>query len=118
MHQPQISYKSLRKLSPETARTAVLQYLSTNNGNISGTAGVFGVTRATVYDILRREDLKDRSKAPKRVANKTSMEITLRITKSRKRTGYGAKRLRKYLYKRYKIIIPVSTIKGILNRST
>lgn len=63
-----IDYKSLRKISPEAARSAVLDYLSSNKGNIAECARVFGVTRITIYDILkksRERDLKDRSKAPK-----------------------------------------------------
>ena len=63
-----IDYKSLRKISPEAARSAVLDYLSSNKGNIADCARVFGVTRVTIYDIVRKSrqgDLKDRSKAPK-----------------------------------------------------
>ena len=64
-----IDYKRLRKVSPEAARTAVLQYLKSNRGNISQTARVFGIQRVTVYDILKKQqtgNLKDRSKAPKK----------------------------------------------------
>ncbi len=64
---PYINYKTLRKVNPETARLAVLQYLKSNRGNISKTARVFGIQRVTVYDILKKQqmgNLKDRSKAP------------------------------------------------------
>lgn len=65
----QIDYKALRKVSPEAARTAVLQYLKSNRRNIAQAARVFGVQRVTVYDILKKQkegDLKDRSKVPKK----------------------------------------------------
>lgn len=64
-----IDYKNLRKISPEAARTTVLQYLKSNRGNIADCARVFGIERAVVYDILKKQkerDLKDRSKAPKK----------------------------------------------------
>ncbi len=67
--EPQIDYKTLRKVSSEAARLAVLQYLKSNKGNISKTARVFGIQRVVVYDILKKQqtgNLKDRSKAPKR----------------------------------------------------
>ncbi len=68
-----IDYKKLRQLNPEAARTAVLEYLSSNGGNIADCARVFAIQRPVVYDILqkaRENNLKDRSKAPKRVWNK------------------------------------------------
>lgn len=74
----QINYKELRKISPETARKAVLEYLKTNRGNIAETTRLFGINRPVVYDILGKTqegDLKDRSKAPKHQPNKTSVEI-------------------------------------------
>lgn len=62
-----IDYKHLRRISPEAARTAVLDYLLSNKGNVADCARVFGVTRVTIYDILKKNiegDLTDRSKAP------------------------------------------------------
>lgn len=120
MHQPQISYKLLRKSSPETARMAVFQYFESSK-NISETARVFGVTRLTIYDVIQKSkegNLKDRSRAPKTIANKTSEALVRKIIRTHKRTGYGAKKLSKYLLERQKIKIPVSTIKGIMRRVT
>ena len=45
-----IEYKALRKVSPETARLAVLEYLKTNRGNISDAARVFGINRSVWYN--------------------------------------------------------------------
>lgn len=64
-----IDYKKLRQLNPETARLAVLEYLSSNGGNISDCARTFAIQRVVVYDILKKSregNLKDRSKAPKK----------------------------------------------------
>ncbi len=62
-----IDYKQLSKVNPEAARFAVLGYLKTNNHNISQTAQIFGINRAVVYNILRKEnegDLKDHPRTP------------------------------------------------------
>lgn len=119
MKQAQISYKVLRKINPEAARTAILQYAASVNNNISLTASFFGVTRLTVYDILEKSkvgDLNDRHKAPKKVANKTLNRVILKIIGARKRYGFGAKRLSDYLLKQNKIKISPGTVKGILKR--
>jgi len=73
-----ISYKELRKINPEAARLAVLEYLRANELNISETAKIFGINRPVVYDILKKEkegDLSDRSKAPKISPSKTSQAV-------------------------------------------
>jgi len=49
-----IDYNELRKINPEAVRTAVLEYLNTNP-NISETARMFSITRAVVYDILKKD---------------------------------------------------------------
>ena len=62
-----INYQVLRKINPEAARLAVIEYLKTNKGNISEAARVFGIQRTVVYDLLKKEeegDLRDRSLAP------------------------------------------------------
>ena len=59
---PRIDYKALRKVSPETARLAVLEYLKTNGRNMSNAARVFGINRPVVYDILGK-----RGKATRRI---------------------------------------------------
>jgi len=60
-----IDYKQLRKINPEAARRAVLEYLKTNNHNISEAASIFGINRPVVYHIIKKEkegDLRDRAK--------------------------------------------------------
>lgn len=115
-----MNYKILRKVNPEAARLAVLQYLSSNGGNISDCARVFGIQRLTIYDILKKDrskSLKDHSKAPKTVANKTPTEIFGKVLKAAAETGYGPKRLATYLEINYKIKIPFGTLRGILRRN-
>ena len=48
-----IDYKQLRRINPEAARKAVLEYLRTNNHNISEAAFIFGIRRPVVYDIIK-----------------------------------------------------------------
>lgn len=116
---PQISYKLLRKINPEAARTAVIEYLASNKGNIAEAARVFGIQRLTVYNIIKKNqeaDLNDRPKAPGRVVNKTSVEVVNRIFFAQKMTGYGARRLRKHLIQKYGMTIAYGTLRGILRR--
>lgn len=115
---PQISYMLLRKISPETGRTAVLEYLKSNKGNVTKTAIVFGIQRSTIYNIIRRSphNLKDKSRAPHKVANKTDYDTEQKILEAAARTGYGAKRLQKFLKEQYKIKIAYGTLRGILRR--
>lgn len=116
---PTINYASLRKINPEAARTAVLEYLSSSR-NITATARAFGIQRLTVYDILKKgqtANLKDRSKAPNRVANKTKPDIEQKIRVSAFKTSLKGKSLQKFLYERYKLKIAYGTLRGILRRS-
>lgn len=119
-----IDYKSLRKISPETARTAVLQYLS-GSGNISQTAKAFGLQRAVIYNIIKRSGpprqlagggLKDLSRAPKKIANKTIPNFEKMIVEIYHQTGFGPKRLLKIL-KQKRLNIPYGTLRGILRRN-
>ena len=75
---PHIDYKVLRRVNAEAARLAVIEYLSSNGSNISQAAAVFGIQRAVVYDILKKQqegDLTDRNKAPKTSPRRTSSDL-------------------------------------------
>jgi transposase-like protein len=81
-----INYHILRRINPEAARLAVIEYLSTNKGNISEAARVFGMQRTVVYDILKKKtegDLKDHSRAPLHSPYKTLAEIEDQINNPR-----------------------------------
>jgi len=115
-----IDYKSLRKINPEAARIAVLEYLKTNANNVSDTARVFGINRSVVYDILKKqkeEDLKDRLKRPKTSPSKTSNEIEDKVIEVKNKTRLGPKRLSKYLKKYEGIYVPYGTIRHIIRRN-
>jgi len=109
----------LRCINPEAARKAVLEYLSTNGGNVSDAARVFGITRPVVYDILRKEeegDLRDRSKAPRQCPNKTPSPIEDKVIEVKNKTRLGPKRLSIHLRKYENMDMPYGTIRHILRR--
>ena len=115
-----IDYKELRKINPEAARKAVLEYLKTNEANISRTAALFGIKRTVVYDIIRKGeegDLKDRSKVPKHQPKKTSELIEDKVIESKNKTRLGTERLRRYLKQHEGLAVPQGTIRHILRRN-
>ena len=115
-----IEYKALRKINPEAARMAVLEYLSSNGRNISDTARVFRIQRAVVYDILKKQwegDLTDRNKAPKTSPHKTSPEVEDKVVELKNQTRLGPKRLSLHLKKYHGLLVPYGTIRHILRRN-
>ena len=115
-----IEYQALRAVNPEAARLAVLEYLKTNGGNKSDAARTFGITRAVVYDILRKQaagDLRDRSRAPRRQPNKTPDHIEARVIAAKNKTRLGSKRLSIYLEKYEQLRVAPGTIRHIMRRN-
>jgi len=115
-----INYHVLRRINPEAARLAVMEYLSTNKGNISEAARTFGIQRTVVYDILKKKkegDLKDRSRAPLHSPYKTPAAIEDKVVEVKNQTRLGAKRLSVYLQKYEEIKVPYGTIRHILRRN-
>jgi putative transposase len=114
-----IDYKALRGFNAEVARRAVLEYLKTKP-NISEAARMFGITRASVYDILRKEkigDLRDRSKAPHRQPRRTPIEVEDKVIMAKNKTHLGPERLSRYLAQYEALSVPVGTIRHILHRN-
>jgi putative transposase len=114
-----IDYKALRKVNAEAARKAVLEYVKVE-GSISKGARMFGITRAVVYDILRKEqegDLRDRSRAPKHQPGKTSAIVEDKVIELKNRTHLGPERLSYYLGKYEGMVMPAGTIRHILARN-
>ncbi|HEY59869.1 MAG TPA: hypothetical protein G4N92_04160 [Anaerolineae bacterium] len=50
-----IEYKQLRKVNPQAARLAVINYLESIHSIIARTARVYGINRCVVYDILYKQ---------------------------------------------------------------
>ncbi len=114
-----IDYKALRRFSAEAARKAVLEYLKTG-ASISQTARMFGITRAVVYDILRKEetgDLRDRSRSPRHQPRKTQAAVEDRVVEVKNKTHLGPERLSRYLKDYEGMTVPVGTIRHILRRN-
>lgn len=115
-----INYKSLRRINPEAARLAVLEYLDTNKGNIADAARTFGVNRTVVYDIIgkdKEKDLRDRPRTPKHQPRKTPPEIEDKVIEAKNKTHLGPERLSRYLLKYEKILVPPGTIRHLLKRN-
>ena len=115
-----IDYKTLRKINPEAARQAVLEYLQSNGGNVSDAARLFAINRAVVYDILRKQvagDLRDRSKVPKRQPKRTPAAVEQQVVETKRQTRLGPQRLSIYLRKYEGIEVPAGTIRHILRRN-
>lgn len=91
--------------------------------NFSSLCREFGITRKTGYKWVERFEnnleLKDRSKKPKIIANKTPVEIEKVILDLRKdNPGWGAKTIKKVLENHGHENIPcVKTVNNILNRN-
>ncbi|ODN30545.1 hypothetical protein A4H02_04645 [Fervidobacterium thailandense] len=106
-----ISYHELRKISPQKAREVVRKVFEANNRNVSKTAKILGIARATVrravYDCL-----EDKSRRPKNSPKKLKSEFEDIIVEEAKRTGFRYRRLSTYLQKKYGLVISENTIKS------
>lgn len=114
-----IDYKELRRLNAEAARKAVIEYMKTNS-NISQTARMFGIKRAVVYDILKKDsegNLRDRSRVPKRQPRRTAIAIEEKVIVAKNKTHLGPERLSRYLQVHEGTIVPAGTIRHILRRN-
>src|SRR3972149_4476056 len=115
-----IDYKRLRRINPQAARQAVLEYLASAHGNVAATARAFGITRPVVYDILakaRSGDLGDRPKIPRHQPRKTPAEVEERVIAAKNLTHLGPKRLSLYLAKYEDLHLSWATIRNILGRN-
>ena len=110
----------LRKINPETARAAVLEYLDSNGGNISDCAYVFSITRPIVYKAIRKRNegsLLDSSRTPHNQPKKTKEDIEDKVINAKNKTRLGPKRLSIYLKKYEDTVVPYGTIRHILRRN-
>src|SRR4030042_2428723 len=113
-------YKQLRKINPEAARRAVLEYLRSSGHNIARTAAVFGINRTVVYDIIGKErqgDLHDRPRTPRHQPGQTPGKIEDKVIETRNKTHLGPERLARYLKQDEGIGIAAGTIRHIIRRN-
>ena len=115
-----LDYKALRSINPETARHAVLGYLSSVGGNVAATARAFGITRPVVYDVIakaRSGDLQDRPRTPHHQPRKTTAEAEEAVIAAKNLTHLGPKRLALYLAKYEGLQLSWATIRNVLRRN-
>ena len=111
-----IIYHELRKIEPSKARELVRAVLEKQNGNVSKTARILGISRQTVRR-ARDGSLEDKSRRPHRIPRKTDTFLEKLIIEEAKRTGFRYRRLSSYLKRKYSIQMSENTIKAILNRA-
>jgi len=103
---------------PEFARQTLLENLQRNEGNVEKTAREMRCFKNTIYLALikqKENNLSDNPHIPKRPhPHQTEERIVEKIIERRKKTGFGKRRLRGYIYSQDSILIPESTIGKIL----
>jgi transposase len=115
-----LDYQELRNISPQAARRAVLQILTSLNGNVAQTAKTLHITRVTVYKTLKKakeECLDDKSCSPHRVANKTNPDIEKKVIEIKNLTNYGPLRIKEEMFDQYGIILSHHTVRNIIRRN-
>jgi hypothetical protein len=121
-----IDYKKSRRINPEAARRAVMEYLKTNGHHVSQTAAVFRVNRPVIYDIITKDkegDLRDRSRVPKHQLEescrpkRTPAPMEDIVVSAKNKTRLGPERLSRYLKQYEDITVPAGTIRHILRRN-
>lgn len=96
-----IDYKTLRKINPEAARAAVLEYFASNRENIAECARTFGITRPIVYKILRKKkegNLSDSSRTPLSQPKRTAGKIEDKVIEAKNKFEAKSKKYVEFLY--------------------
>jgi putative transposase len=117
----QIRYERLYIMNRVEARLLMVERYRELK-SISGVSRELGTSRQVVRKWLRRYEeegdkgLRDRSKRPHISPRKTASRIERLVSKLRKETGYGRRRLSWILRRDYNITIPEDTMRHILRR--
>ena len=114
-----LSYCSLYKLNPETARAALLGVLK-QTGNISACARMFSTTRKVVQLAIKKQldgDLTDKSHATVVVHNKTTDVVEEKAIALKNSTKFGYRRIAKELREKQGISVKDSAVRNILSRA-
>lgn len=114
-----LSYSSLYRLNPETARVAVLEVFK-QTGNISKTARIFATTRKVVQLTLKKQkdgDLTDKSHATKVIHNKTTALIEEKVIAIKNSTHFGYRKVAKEVREKQGFQIKDSAVRNVLKRA-
>ena len=117
-----VHYAEIYAMKGDMVKLRLKMVKMAQEAGISKAAEVFKTSRNTVRKWLKRylqygeEGLKDRSRRPKNIPNRTDEEIVERVIKLRKQTGYGPKRI-SWLLKKEGIHLSPHTIRHILDRN-
>lgn len=114
-----LSYRTLYKLNPETARVAVMEVFKQTE-NISETARLFLTTRRVIQLAIKKDregNLSDCSHSVRKVHNKTSATIEEKVVSVKNSTHFGYRRVAKELRDKQGIDIKNETARNILRRA-
>ena len=109
-------YHELRKENPAKARELVRKVLKQTGGNVSETARILRIDRKTVRR-ARDGTLDDLSRKPRKVWNKIDPDYESLIVKEARETGFGYRRLARYLFRKYGLLISENTVRSVLKRN-
>jgi putative transposase len=114
------SYRTVKnETSPAFARQSLLETLRRNGGNVEKTARELRCSKNTIYLALakhQRHDLSDHPHTPKTDhPRKTRPDVIALIIKRRRETGFGKRRLHRYLYLWDDVVLPEATVGKILH---
>lgn len=98
------------------ARSLIRKALKQRRGNISAVSRELGCSRLTVRR-ARDGNLEDLDRTPKSQPNRVESSLESFVLVSRAQTGYGKRRLRKYLKAKYGILMGEDLIGKILKRN-
>ena len=104
-------------------RMAWMMYFE-ETGNVREVCTLFGISRKTFYKWWARyrtsgrdpDSLRDRSRRPRNSPNATPANVIELVIEAKKETGFGQRKLREYLKKRYNFLLSEHTIWKLLKR--
>ena len=94
----------------------VRDVLKNNDGNVSKTARILKISRPTVRR-ARDGTLQDKSRRPHTSPTKIKTKYENLIVSEGRATGFRYRILSKFIYRKYSISIPESTVKAVLKRN-
>ena len=111
-----ILYHEARKISPEKARELIRKVLSTQQGNVTRTARILEISRATVRR-ARDGAPGDSSRRPHSSPRKTEERLEGLIVREGELTSFRYRRLTKHLAMKFGLIVSEHTVRAILRRN-